>query len=79
MAAASQASSSPIERITSIVRWLMMCARGESATHRPRLIIMVRTPCRASITAALAPVSPAPMTSTSVSIGSIIIPPAQVR
>jgi hypothetical protein len=52
------------DQITSIVRWLVTCARGDSATQRLFVIIIVSMPYLASSNAAVAPVSPLPTTST---------------
>ncbi len=67
------AGSAPMARMTSIVRWLVMCARGEFAVPGYLVIVMAATPWSASSPAIVRPAGPAPTTSTSVSVVSCAI------
>ena len=60
-------SSMPMSRNVSIVRWLVMCARGLSDSRSYLVTISVEVPYVARNSAAAAPAGPDPTTRTSVS------------
>src|ERR1700722_9710973 len=66
-ASASTWSSMPRSRKISIVRWLVMCARGVLAVHRYFVIMMLLIPRVDRHRAAAPPAGPEPTISTSVS------------
>ena len=67
VASARTWSSMPRSRKISMVRWLVMCARGVFAVQRYLVIMMLLIPSVDRKRAADAPAGPDPTTSTSVS------------
>ena len=66
VASASTWGSTPTSRKISMVRWLVMWARGVFAVQRYLVIMMLSTPSVERNSAADAPAGPDPTTSTSV-------------
>ena len=78
VASARTWSSMPRSRKISMVRWLVMCARGVFAVQRYLVIMMLLTPRLDRNRAAEAPAGPEPTTSTSVSTTMSVAPPSPV-